>query len=248
MEKITLGEENITSIGLFFEPDFFRIHCYSDVDGKQYTKTASYNRLGNYDFSSVQSKIPLFAVSSHAYWTLIPTSIFREEDAKRYLELNTGFNGQDSFGYSTLHGLEAVLIYQRDKEAEKLVSKIQVALETKHVAGILLEHGRRKAKMTGKDLLCVQVLDQSAVVILFNRGSLLLANSVEVTKSDDLIYYLFYTLKKLDISVAVEAEFGGSGEILPEVITQAAKFLTNIQNPEPNSNAHLLAEIIPECA
>jgi hypothetical protein len=92
------------------------------------------------------------------------------------------------------------------------------------------------------------VLDQLAIVNIFKQGSLLLANSIEVNKAEDLIYYIFYTLKKLDISTQIQAEIGGSGTIFPSVKKQAAKFLTNLKDFEKNSTGNQLAEIIPQCA
>ncbi|MFT4771187.1 MAG: hypothetical protein ACI9CP_000406 [Cryomorphaceae bacterium] len=248
MEKITLGEENIESIGLLFEPNFFRIHCYLDLEGADFAKTISCKRDGHYDFSELHSKNHLFAMSSHPHWTLVPTTIFREEDAAGYLKLNTGFTGNTPFAYSSLSGLESVLIYERDEEAEKLINQIQPALETKHLEGTLLEYGRRKTSETKSDLLQIQVIDQLAMINIFKQGSLLLANSIEVTKAEDLIYYIFYALKKLDISNEIQAELEGSGNILPSVKKQAAKFLTNLTGTEQNSIGDKLAEIIPQCA
>ncbi|MFT5904391.1 MAG: hypothetical protein ACI9O2_001251, partial [Flammeovirgaceae bacterium] len=133
-------------------------------------------------------------------------------------------------------------------EAEKLINQIQPALETKHLEGTLLEYGRRKTSETKSDLLQIQVLDQLAIINIFKQGSLLLANSIEVTKAEDLIYYIFYALKKLDISNEIQAELEGSGNILPSVKKQAAKFLTNLTGTEQNSIGDKLAEIIPQCA
>ncbi|MGB6036277.1 MAG: DUF3822 family protein, partial [Cryomorphaceae bacterium] len=112
----------------------------------------------------------------------------------------------------------------------------------------LLEYGRRKVSETKNDLLSVQVLDQFAIINIFKKGSLLLANSIEVDKAEDLIYYIFYTLKKLDISIEIQAEFGGSGNLLTAVKKQAAKFLTKVNDSEPKTGGSQLAEIIPQCA
>ena len=248
MEKITLGEENIETIGLLFEPNFFHIYCYSDLEGADFIKSISCRRSSQYDFTELKSRNHLFALSSLPHWTIVTASVFREEDAKSYLELRTGYEGNSPLSYSGLDGLESVLIYQRDEEAEKLVSQIQPALETKHLASTLLEYGRRKVSETKSDLLQIQVLDQLAIVSIFKQGSLLLANSIEVNKAEDLIYYIFYTLKKLDISTLIQAEIDGSGTIFPSVKKQAGKFLTNMKDSEKNSTGNQLAEIIPQCA
>jgi len=248
MEKITLGEKKIETIGLLFEPNFFRIHSYSDLDGTDFVKTVSCQRNKLYDFSELQSKNHLFATITHPHWTLVPTAIFREEDAKTYLELNTGYAGSSPLSYSALDGLESVLIYERDEEAEKLVSQIQPALETKHLAATLLEYGRRQVSEKRDDLLHVHVLDQLAIINIFHQGSLLLANSIEVDKAEDLIYYIFYTLKKLEIPIGIKSDFVGSGPILTSVKKQAVKFLTNVKDDEQIKGGNQLAEIIPQCA
>ncbi|HKL39098.1 MAG TPA: DUF3822 family protein [Cryomorphaceae bacterium] len=244
MERITLGEENIESIGLVLEPNFFSIHCYSDLEGANFVKTISCRRDRHHDFSELQSKNHLFALHSHPHWTIVPAAIFREEDMVRYLELNTGFIGGGSPTYSSLDGLESVLIYASDEEAEKLVSQIQPALEIKHLESTLLEYGRRKVSEKKEDLLLIQVFDDLAMVNIFKEGSLLLANSIEVAKAEDLIYYVFYTLKKLKLPTGIPTELDGYGTFLPGVKGQASKFLTNFKKPE---NGHL-AEIIPQCA
>ncbi|MCZ4407382.1 DUF3822 family protein [Cryomorphaceae bacterium 1068] len=248
MEKITLGEEHFETIGLLFEPNFFQIYCYSDLEGDVFVKTISCKRNGQYDFSELKSKNHLFALSSQPHWTIVPTAVFREEDARGYLELTTGFEGKSLFSHSTLEGLESVLIYERDTEAEKLLSQIQPALEVKHLAGTLLEHGRRKVSESKGDLLQIQVLDQLALVTIFRQGSLLLANCIEINKSEDLIYYTFYTLKKLDISTEIRTEISGSGTIFSSVKKQAAKFLTNLNDSGKDSVSDQLAVIIAQCA
>ena len=127
MEKITLGENNIETIGLLFEPNFFHIHCYSDLYGENFVKTVSCRRDKHYNFSELQSKNHLFATITNPNWTLVPTAIFREEDAKRYLELNSGYGGNSSLSYSALDGLGSTLIFERDEEAEKLKTVQDVA-------------------------------------------------------------------------------------------------------------------------
>lgn len=247
METVTLGEKNIESIGLLLEPNFFRIHCYSDIEGADFVNTISCRRDKPYDLKELQTKNHLFALSSHPHWTIVPAAIFREEDAEGYLELNTGFKKGSAFAYSILDGLESVLIFARDIEGEKLVNQIQPALETKHLEATLLEYVRRKVSTTKADFLQIQVLDQLAFVNIFSKGSLLLANNIQVDKAEDLMYYLFYALKKLDISPNIAAEIEGSGLILPSVKKQAAKYLTNLIGMEKNATGNPLAEIIPEC-
>jgi hypothetical protein len=247
MERITLGEEQIETIGLLFEPNFFHIYCYSDLEGADFVKSISCQRGSHYDFSELKSKNHLFALSSQPHWTIVPTAVFREEDAKSYLELTTGFEANSPISFSSLEGLESVLIFERDAEAEKLISQIQPAIETKHLAGTLLEHGRRQVSETKSDLLQIQVLDKLAVVNIFKQGSLLLANCVEVNKSEDLIYYIFYTLKKLDISTEILTEMNGSGTIYPFVKEQAAKYLANMTDSDKNSGNDQLAVIISRC-
>lgn len=244
MERITLGEEHIESIGLVLEPNFFRIHCYSDLEGANFVKTISCSRDRHHDFSELQSKNHLFALNCHPHWTIVPAAIFREEDMSRYLELNTGFTRGGLPTYSPLDGLESVLIYPSDEEAEKLVRQVQPALEIKHVENTLLEYGRRKVSEKKEDLLLIQVFDDLAMVNIFKEGSLLLANSIEVAKTEDLVYYVFYILKKLKISTGIQTELDGYGTLLPGITSQLSKFLTNFNKAE---SSHL-AVIIPQCA
>ncbi|HKK40458.1 MAG TPA: DUF3822 family protein, partial [Cryomorphaceae bacterium] len=190
----------------------------------------------------------LFAAITHPHWTLVPAAIFREEDAIRYLKLNTGFSEDSPLSYSSLDGLECVLIYEQDNRAQKVLNQIQPALEIKHLASTILEYGRRRVSERQTDFLHVQLLDQSAIVSIFKKGSLLLANSIETEKPEDLIYYIFYTLKKLNISTEIPTEMGGSGRILSSVRTQAKKFLINLKDTRPSSSDGQLEEIIPQCA
>jgi hypothetical protein len=248
MEKITLGDENIESIGLVFEPDFFRINCYSDENGEHFAKSLRYKKSEQYDFVDLRSKNHLYSTSTLPSWTLIPSAIFREEDAAEYLKLNTEFSPGDEFSFRRLEGLEAVLIYRKDVEAEKLMERIQPAMEGGHVATPLLEHVRRKSGRNANNYMQVAILDGIAVIIIFKNGKLLLANSIEVDKSEDLLYYIFYSLKKLGVSTDIETDILGYGQYLTSVRKQALKFLKNLKNIEPDSGERRLAEIISQCA
>jgi len=248
MEKITFGDENIESIGLVFEPNFFRVYGYSDENGEHFKTSKAFKYNEPHDFTVLRSKNHLFALSSLPQWTIVPAAIFREEDAQEYLKLNTDLSPGDEVAFTRLDGLEAVLIRRKDKESEQLLSQIQPAMEGNHLASVLLESTRRKAGLREDNLMQVVILDGVATIIIFKDGKLLLANSVVAEKAEDLLYYIFYTLKKLNIPAEIPAEILGFGTLVSSVRSQGMKFLRNLETPDSKSDEHRLAKILSRCA
>ena len=220
--------EHIQSIGLLIGPDFFHIYCYGDLDGKSYIKTIDAIAHPS-NISELSEANPLYSFSVHPNWTLIPSDIFREEDSHLYLKLNTGFTEGAAFGHDEVSGLSMKLVYQRENELEEKSYQLNPSLQVGHLAKRVITRIRRSSKST--DSLHIYLFGKVAFVFIWRSESLLLGNSLNFETSEDLLYYIMYTLKQLDVPTTVQTELKGTGNHVKPLKGELKKYLTKIRRP-----------------
>ncbi|MEM9053244.1 MAG: DUF3822 family protein [Bacteroidota bacterium] len=235
--------ENIQSIGLLVGPDFFHINCYSDLDGESYVGTID-GLTQPTNIPELSRANPLYSFSVHPNWTLIPSDIFREEDSPVYLKLNTGFIEGSAHGHDEVSGLAMTLVYEREHDLEEKSYQLKPSLQISHLAKSLISKIKRSSK--GTDSLNIYLFDNVAYVFIWKSDSLLLGNSLMFETAEDLLYYIMYTLKQLEVSTNIQTDLVGAGKYVKPVKDELKKYLANLSEKEPSEAD--LAVILSECA
>ncbi len=234
----------IQSFGLIYGPDFFEIHSFSDREGKNWIQSET-KTLPAIRPDGLTQVNPLYALLFNANWTLIPDSIFEEADAGKFLAKTTGFQEENRLDFEKSPGLELVLVYERNSEFEDFTTQINPGLKAGNLTAVLLEFCRRKIDHEGNMalLFCSENL---ASLIIFSKGALLFANSIEFKKTEDLLYFTFFTSNKLDVPNHIPFVIMGSQKMGSAVQEELKMYFSNIKIQ--TGDAHL-AEVLSEiCA
>jgi len=206
------------------------------------------------EFSKLSDFTPLYALFSDSSWTLIPRSVFREEDAARYLALSVSLPENSKVGYIEVPAIDATLIYRRSADAESIANKIHSALSVKPLVLPILNYADRLKDSGHADFILVYEYSGLAYVIIYSKNTFLLANCLEVGKKEDLEYYLLYTSKKLELKDTVpiflsSTNTGVRGILSEQGVKISAVPLLNFSSPnrESETKEDLIPFIAPEC-
>ena len=241
MEGLTFLDNNtkadIESIGLVFEPNFFTGYFYADSQAKKllaYKVFDSTVPLQSYEIKALR---PLFALSFKGDYTLVPQAIFNEADAGKYLAFNTSADEQEA-EWDRIIGLESAIIYQRDKESENSIESVFPGLRLKHGVGAFLEFCRHKENLQPEAFL--HQSGNSFDLAIFHKSKLLFANTIQAGHSEDVRYFVLYTLKTLELKPETPINLLGAAAKNDEVIELLKPYMPNIRqaaiqdNPDRN--------------
>ncbi|MCA1763328.1 MAG: DUF3822 family protein [Cryomorphaceae bacterium] len=189
-------KEEIKSVGLVFEPNFFTVYYYADTAAKKPVGYDRKSRTETTDLAELKGYTPLFAVSFKPEWTLVPKSLFEEDNAGSILAFNTEFEGED-VEWDEILGVDAIQIFGKDAYADNLVGKVFPGLRVTHGARALIEFHRKSAEL--KSHTVIFQAENEWYITVFRDGKLLFANSINADYPEDVRYFLLYTFKQLQL-------------------------------------------------
>jgi hypothetical protein len=129
---------------------------------------------------------------------------------------------------------------------ESITTEWQPAINVLHVAGALIEYSRRKSLSLEGDLFRIEVFQDMAILCIISDGKLQLANSLDTVNAEDLIFYVLYTLNKLDISTEIQTEISGEQDTVMALVKELGKYMSNL-HALGEDKPSILQEIIPRC-
>lgn len=191
-------EDEIQSIGLCFEPDFFSVWAYSDkfgeeCIGRERFPSGEFENAATADFAG---KAALFAFSHSPIYTPVPTSLFDEDQAKTYLGFNTEFSGKGTADSDTIPEAGITLVYSDPDQTQNIVDKHWPGLKVHHVAGQLIRILLRLAAPSER-MCYIYAEGDTYFFFAFENGKLLMTNAVKAPHTEDALYFTLFALKQL---------------------------------------------------
>ncbi len=190
--------DDLKSIGLVFEPNFFTIYFYADIESHQivgYRKFNSGENLENIDLNDLKAN---FALSFTSYWTLVPQNVFHEEDALKFLQFNTPA-GNNQVEWERLIGFEAVLIFEPNTEADRKLETVFPGLQLKHGIGSLLEFCRNRCQKSTQISSFLHQSEDKYSLVIFDGNQLIFTNTIQAQYDEDVRYFVLYSFKTLNL-------------------------------------------------
>lgn len=237
MEGLTFLHNNakadIESIGLVFEPNFFTGYFYADSQAKKLIAYKVFDSTVPLQSHDIKALRPLFALSFKGDYTLMPQVVFNEADAGKYLTFNTSAS-TDEAEWDRVIGLESVIIYQRDKVSENSIESVFPGLRLKHGVGALLEFCRQKENLEPEVFL--HQSGNSFDLVIFHKSKLVFVNTIQAGHSEDVRYFLLYTLKTLDLKPETPVNLLGAAAKNDEVIQLLKPYMSNIKQATIHDN------------
>lgn len=191
------NKKDIYSIGLVFEPNFFRLYYYNDREATTLLGVEEVAYGNKPEFENFASLYPLYAITFNSIYTLVPHGLFDEDKAAEILHFNTSSKSQN-VDWNNIIGIDANLIFERDIQGEQFLNQYFPGLQLKHGLVSLIALCR-KLKMKSSFSVILQHETQHSLVV-FEEDELKLANSIDAKYPEDVLYYLLFTFKTLKIN------------------------------------------------
>lgn len=236
------------NVGLLLEPNTFSVIISEKNSGIPAliksnipSINSSYTELKNL-IGSLNIEIKsLVALIDEPVNTLIPKTLFIEENATDYLSFNYGENNNRKIKTDDVLTLKAINIYDFAKEEFGVLEKLFPRISFHHVNTIRIELLARINKFN-KDLKIYISGNKTAVsLFVFKAGSLIFSNQFQYRGKEDILYFILFTCEQLNLpadSVAAFLfDFPASDIELKELITSYFKKVSLIDSPLLSVNA-----------
>jgi hypothetical protein len=162
--------------------------------------------LGCHLFKSVTCAV------AHNKFTIVPSSLFDEENKKSLLEFNHRVDGEEKIHSDALLNLDAKNIFtiQRSLESEIRMHFINVHFihnSTSFIEGLLIQNKNAKGKKVFADFH-----SSYFEIVILENGKLVFSNAFKYKVPEDIAYYILFVYEQLNLNPE-EVELVLSGEI-----------------------------------
>ena len=224
-------QEDIQSIGLCFEPDFFSVWFYADKFGEDCIgrERFAFGEIEKIATAEFADKAVLFALSHSPIYTLIPTALFEEAQAKTYLAFNTEFSGKGAAESDDIPEAGITLVYNDPKESQEIIDKHWPGLKVHHAAGQLIRILLRLAK-TSERRCYIYAEGDTYFFFAFENGKLLMSNAVEASHTEDALYFTLFALRQLytEAGEKTPVTLLGAAAERPDLITGLGAYVNDL--------------------
>ena len=146
------------------------------------------------NFSSVK------AIHYNSLSTLVPGALFDKNNALSYLKFNSKILQNDYVAYDKIFNNECVNVYIPYVNINNYIFKIFDVFVYNHYSSIILEKVKLIEKNATTPSLYLNINDNHMELIYFVENKLVFYNRFDFNSTEDLIYFLLFTLDQLKLN------------------------------------------------
>ena len=132
--------------------------------------------------------------------TLVPKSLFNEEQLADYLKFNAKILRSDFITYDEIIANESINVYVPYVNINNYLYESFGEFEFKHFSTIVIESVLNLEKNATDTKMYAHISDTHFEIIIVKNGQLQLYNTFEYTTKEDFIYYLLFTAEQLQLN------------------------------------------------
>ncbi|MFD2518860.1 DUF3822 family protein [Salinimicrobium flavum] len=145
-------------------------------------------------------KPEVLVLYSNELYSLVPKSLFSEENASDYLKFNTRILETDYITEDHLEDAGIVNVFIPFTNINNFFFEQYGEFEYRHCQSVLVEHFlEQNRKQEGVPRVYLNCYTRGYDLVVIRNGKLLLANSFKCHTSEDFIYYLLFTAEQLEL-------------------------------------------------
>ena len=158
--------------------------------------------------------------------TLVPDSLYKEEEAETLLAFNTKVNG--TVLADNIVSQKAYLIYSVPESILTIVSNFFPKAKYKAQESILIQQYSQLNTKNKKAYLYLN--EQKVVITIFDGDKLIFNNSFKFTSKEDLLYYVLFSFEQLKLSPdSIDVTVFGTIEDTDESFDLMYEYIRNIK-------------------
>lgn len=131
--------------------------------------------------------------------TLVPRSLFNENNLSDYLKFNVKILANDFIGYDELTGHDIFNVYVPYTNVNNHIFDMFGTFEYKHTTSVLVETLMNKYHKTQSPKVIVLVAPTCFDIVVISSKGLVLHNRYPYQTREDFTYYLLYTYEQLKL-------------------------------------------------
>ena len=158
--------------------------------------------------------------------TLVPTTLYKKEEAETLLSFNTEINGEVIV--DNIPSQEAHLIYSVPKNIIDIVSNFFPNAKQKAQESILIQ--QYSQLYTDTDTAYVYLNERKAGITIFKGNKLIFNNTFEYLTKEDLLYFVLFNFEQLKLSPEdIEVSLFGTIEKEDEFFNLLYEYIRNVK-------------------
>ena len=158
--------------------------------------------------------------------TLVPTTLYKKEEAETLLSFNTQLNGEVIV--DNILSQEAHLIYSVPKNIIDIVNNFFPNAKQKSQESILIQ--QYSQLNTDADKAYVYLNEQKAGITIFKGNKLIFNNTFEYITKEDLLYFVLFSFEQLKLSPEdIEVTLFGTIEKEDKFFNLLYEYIRNIK-------------------
>lgn len=155
-------------------------------------------------------------------FTLLPLELFEDEQAEEQFHYNHPRRDHELVMYNILPHSNLVVVFGMDNYVHHFLSTAYPEMRYYAQSSPLIECFAGKSRLGNSRKLYVHLAPQGFEAYAFDRGRLLLGNHFDATETADMLYYIFYIWKQLDLEqerdeLHLAGDLSRKEQLLPEL-------------------------------
>jgi hypothetical protein len=175
---------------------------------------------------------------SNNYYTFIPLTLFRKEDAEKYFFFNHSKKPQSKIETEKINGFDIVNIFSVNDQVSSSLKKVFNTFSVHHHITSLLQSVRLQSGKDNKRMLHVHFRSGWIDIIATEGRKLILCNSFNYKSVEDAVYYILLVCEQLSLNPhSVELVIMGELDEESAINKLMHKYIANIQFSERTNAA-----------
>jgi hypothetical protein len=184
----TISQTVLQSKNLFFDKELSPYNLQMELQ----------TFLEQYEISQ-QRYSEVTVIHKNQLFSLVPKSLFKEDELAHYLKFNTKILANDHLAFDELKSFDLYNVYVPFVNINNYIFDLFGEFEYQHHGSVLI-HSLLNGHNSTKSPICfVYVSENQMDLIVISQKKLLFYNNFKYTTKEDFIYYLLFTLEQLSL-------------------------------------------------
>ena len=141
----------------------------------------------------------VIVVHRNKLFSLVPKSLFDENEMANYLKFNTKILANDHIDYDELESYDMVNVYVPFTNVNNYIYELFGEFVFKHSGTVMVESLLSSQNNTKAPICFVHVTQKQMEVTVISQKKLMLYNSFDFNSKEDFIYYLLFAFEQLEL-------------------------------------------------
>jgi hypothetical protein len=165
--------------------------------------------------------------------TIVPAPLFDPGKKDEYFTFNHIKDEDSSIIFNKLSDPEAFLVFSVSKPFKDLMNSFYPGIHAFHYIKPLLSHISHVSKGRPDNYIHIHVEREFFNMIIFSNNTLKYCNSFNYRNISDILYFVLYVFRKLDMKQEETLYFSGLTEKYDDLSSNFAIYVRNIKFAEP---------------